>query len=257
MLAPWLIEDGSERMWIMVSGPYRSGAAQPSQQAANLRALNDAALTLFRAGHVPIVGVNLALPLIDAAGGCAYDTIMLPLSLALATRCDACLRVGGASAGADREVGLLRGLGKPVYVALEDVPPVLTKETCFDERTMTDAFAGTARIEGYHAHVYYESTTRPLAERLRQAMGERFAVTLGRWHDQPVGPHPQSMYQVAFAVAAFARLVPWLMLNRAGLSILVHPRTGNDYEDHARFPLWLGTPLALRLEVLRQRSDSD
>jgi DOPA 4,5-dioxygenase len=125
------------------------------------------------------------------------------------------------------------------------------------EAAMTDHFADAARIEGYHAHIYYDAATRPLAERLRQAMGAHFAVTLGSWHDQPVGPHPQSMYQVAFAVAEFARLVPWLMLNRAGLSILVHPRTGNDYEDHARFPLWLGTPLPLRLEVLRQGSDSD
>ena len=90
---------------------------------------------------------------------------------------------------------------------------------------MTEPFADLARIAGYHAHVYYEPTTRPQAERLRQAMGGRFAVTLGRWHDQPVGPHPQSMYQVAFAAAEFARLVPWLMLNRAGLSILVHPST--------------------------------
>jgi aromatic ring-cleaving dioxygenase len=122
---------------------------------------------------------------------------------------------------------------------------------------MAEPFADATRIEGYHAHVYYEAATRLLAERLRQAMGERFAVTLGRWHDQPVGPHPQSMYQVAFAVAEFGRLVPWLMLNRAGLSILVHPRTGDDYEDHARFPLWLGTPLPLRLEVLRQENDPD
>jgi DOPA 4,5-dioxygenase len=122
---------------------------------------------------------------------------------------------------------------------------------------MTEPFADTARIAGYHAHVYYDAATRPVAERLRQAMGERFAVTLGRWHDQPVGPHPRSMYQVAFAVAEFARLVPWLMLNRAGFSILVHPSTGDDYEDHARFPLWLGTPLPLRLDALRRGSDPD
>jgi len=120
---------------------------------------------------------------------------------------------------------------------------------------MADPFADTAGIAGYHAHVYYAPATRPVAERLRQAMGERFAVTLGRWHDQPIGPHPQSMYQVAFDVSDFPRLVPWLMLNRAGLSVLVHPRTGDDYEDHARFPLWLGTPLPLRLEALRRGND--
>jgi hypothetical protein len=110
-------------MWIMVSGPYRSGAGDARRRAANLRAINAAALALFRAGHVPIVGVNLALPLIDAAGEGAYDEIMLPLSLAAAARCDACLRVGGASAGADRELALFRASGKPVYVNIEDVPP--------------------------------------------------------------------------------------------------------------------------------------
>ncbi len=122
---------------------------------------------------------------------------------------------------------------------------------------MADPVADIARIEGYHAHVYYELATRPLAERLRQAIGERFAVTLGRWHDQPIGPHPRSMYQVAFDVAEFPRLVPWLMLNRGDLSVLVHPRTGDDYEDHARFPLWLGTPLPLRLEALRRGASRD
>jgi aromatic ring-cleaving dioxygenase len=117
---------------------------------------------------------------------------------------------------------------------------------------MAEAFADTAGIEGYHAHVYYDAATRGVAERLRQALDERFPVRLGRWHDVPVGPHPGAMYQVAFDVAEFPRLVPWLMLNRAGLSVLVHPLTGDDYEDHARHALWLGTPLPLRLEMLRR-----
>jgi aromatic ring-cleaving dioxygenase len=108
------------------------------------------------------------------------------------------------------------------------------------------------RIEGYHAHVYYDPETRAVAERLREAIGARFEVKLGRWHDRPVGPHPKSMYQLAFAVPEFSRLVPWLMLNRAGLSVLVHPVTGDDYEDHAYHPLWLGTALPLDLESLRE-----
>jgi len=117
---------------------------------------------------------------------------------------------------------------------------------------MPAEFTDPTGIEGYHAHIYYDSATRALAERLREAMGRQFAVQLGRWHDAPVGPHPSSMYQVAFAVGELPRLLPWLMLNRGGLSVLVHPLTGNDYEDHARFPLWLGTPLPLRLDVLRR-----
>jgi aromatic ring-cleaving dioxygenase len=122
---------------------------------------------------------------------------------------------------------------------------------------MTEAFADIAGIQGYHAHVYYDAPTRAVAERLRQALGERFVVRLGRWHDVPVGPHPGAMYQVAFDVAEFPRLVPWLMLNRQDLSVLVHPLTGDDYEDHARFALWLGTPLPLRLEVLRRAPASE
>jgi len=109
-----------------------------------------------------------------------------------------------------------------------------------------------ARIQGYHAHVYYGPDTRALAEALREAIGARFDVQLGRWRDQPVGPHPQAMYQVAFPVAEFPKLVPWLMLNRSGLSVLVHPLTGDDYDDHALYPLWLGERLALDLESLRR-----
>jgi len=117
---------------------------------------------------------------------------------------------------------------------------------------MSAGFAEPHRITGYHAHIYYDAATRPLAERLRQAIGEGFAAQLGRWHDQPVGPHPVAMYQIAFPVEEFPRLLPWLMLNRGQLSVLVHPLTGDDYEDHARYPLWLGAPLPLKLEVLRR-----
>ena len=107
-------------------------------------------------------------------------------------------------------------------------------------------------VRGYHAHVYYDPATRELAARLRDELAARFAVRLGRWHDALVGPHTRSMYQVGFAPAVFADLVPWLMLNRAGLDVLVHPETGDAYDDHTANALWLGTPLPLRLEVLRR-----
>jgi hypothetical protein len=109
-------------MWIMVAGPYRSGAATAEARARNLVELNRAALALFRAGHVPVIGVNLALPLIEAAGEAAFDEIMMPLSLRLVERCDACLRVGGPSRGADEEAARFRASGRPVYVAIEEVP---------------------------------------------------------------------------------------------------------------------------------------
>lgn len=111
-------------MWIMVAGPYRSGAASGEAQAANLRLLNEAAVALHRAGHVPLIGVNMALPMIEAAGNtaAAYEELMAPLSLALVGRCDACLRIGGPSRGADDEVKLFEAAGKPVYRTLADVP---------------------------------------------------------------------------------------------------------------------------------------
>jgi len=121
---------------------------------------------------------------------------------------------------------------------------------------MPEAFAELPRITGYHAHIYYDAATRSIAERLREGIGAQFKVTLGRWHDAPVGPHPQSMYQVAFPVEEFPRLVPWLMLNRHGLTVLVHPMTGDEYEDHARHGLWLGAILPLKLEVLRRGAAS-
>lgn len=117
---------------------------------------------------------------------------------------------------------------------------------------MDHDFTDSAAIAGYHAHIYYNPETREAAARVRDGIGARFAATLGRWHDEAVGPHPISMYQVAFAAAEFPRIVPWLMLNRDGLDILVHPLSGDAYLDHARFALWLGTPVALRLDVLKR-----
>ena len=112
-------------MWIMVSGPYTAGGADAAKRAENLRAMNDAALAIFRAGHVPVVGVNMALTVIEAAGGteAAYDETMMPLSLALADRCDAWFRVGGPSKGADDEMARLAAAGRLVYHSLAEVPP--------------------------------------------------------------------------------------------------------------------------------------
>jgi aromatic ring-cleaving dioxygenase len=113
-------------------------------------------------------------------------------------------------------------------------------------------FSDTAAIRSWHAHVYYDAATRPEAERLREAIGASFDVQLGRWHDEPVGPHPTSMYQVAFAVSEFPLLVPWLALNRGSLTVLVHPQAETAHDDHTAHAMWLGTKLPLRLEVLRR-----
>jgi aromatic ring-cleaving dioxygenase len=112
-----------------------------------------------------------------------------------------------------------------------------------------------AEIASYHAHIYYDPlTTRPIAERLRVWISERFAVQLGRWHDAPIGPHNAAMFQVAFANDVFATLVPWLMLNHAGLSILVHPNTVNPQRDHVIDPFWIGARLPIHDDKLPNES---
>jgi aromatic ring-cleaving dioxygenase len=108
-------------------------------------------------------------------------------------------------------------------------------------------------ITHYHAHIYYDpQSTRERAARLREQVATVFpAATLGRWHDAPVGPHPESMYQIAFPREMLAAFVPWLMLNRDGLTVLLHPETGDDYVDHTDHAAWFGAVLPLRLEIFR------
>jgi DOPA 4,5-dioxygenase len=112
-----------------------------------------------------------------------------------------------------------------------------------------------AAITDYHAHIYYDpATTRAKAERLRERAGVELPLAkLGRWHDELVGPHPQSMFQIAFPVGMLADFVPWLMLNRDGLTVLLHPETGDDYTDHSAHAAWFGAVLPLRLEVFEKK----
>ena len=103
-----------------------------------------------------------------------------------------------------------------------------------------------ATIASYHVHVYFdgpEQRARALA--LREQIAERFAVSLGAVHDRLVGPHSRPIYQISFAVELFDTLVPWLMLNRNGLAVLVHPNTGRERDDHLVHSLWLGEVLPI------------
>ena len=108
-------------------------------------------------------------------------------------------------------------------------------------------------LKGYHAHVYYNPATRPTAERLRDAIISRFAVRPGAFSDEPIGPHPISQFSVIFQTEEFQNIVPWLMLNREGLNVLVHPLTESSYDDHSKNALWLGTPVPMKLEILRPK----
>lgn len=115
-------------LMILVAGPYRSGTGDdPGKLAANADAMNQAALALFRAGHLPVTGEALALPLIEAAGSTgigdpAFDEIFHPVAERLLSRCDAVLRIGGASRGADLMTDQARRQGTPVYHHLDQIP---------------------------------------------------------------------------------------------------------------------------------------
>ena len=116
-----------------------------------------------------------------------------------------------------------------------------------------------AEIASYHAHIYFDGPRqRALALRLREQIAERFSVALGRVHDGLVGPHGRPMYQVSFDVPTFARLLPWLMLNRQGLAVLVHPNTGRERSDHLTHAVWLGEMLPiLHEEMLSEGADAE
>ena len=109
-----------------------------------------------------------------------------------------------------------------------------------------------SQVSEFHAHVYFGEDTIETARAVCERARDAFNIEMGRMHEKPVGPHPRAMYQVAFAPGVFADFVPWLMLNRRDLTILVHPETGEEVPDHQTHPIWLGEKLDLDVEFLRQ-----
>jgi DOPA 4,5-dioxygenase len=106
-----------------------------------------------------------------------------------------------------------------------------------------------SELHGYHVHIYYDADTQPIAEKLRDTLAANFPVQVGR-NQGIAGPHPVPQVQVIFKTDAFQSVVPWLMFNRQGLDILVHPLSDNEYDDHTSQALWLGTPVKLKVETL-------
>jgi hypothetical protein len=115
-------------MLILIAGPYRSGTNDdPQLMQQNLAKLEAMALPLFRKGHVPMIGEWVALPLITLAGSAkpgdaAWEEIQYPVAHRLLQKCDAILRIEGASKGADEDVRVAKERGLTIYYRLEDVP---------------------------------------------------------------------------------------------------------------------------------------
>jgi hypothetical protein len=118
-------------MMILIAGPYRSGTHDdPALIRKNAEEMESYTLPIFRAGHIPILGEWLALPLVHLAGSTtigdpAFDEIFHPIAVRLLSKCDAVLRVGGPSAGADEMVRVGSGLGLKIFTSLKDIPPAI------------------------------------------------------------------------------------------------------------------------------------
>jgi len=106
-------------------------------------------------------------------------------------------------------------------------------------------------VHSWHAHVYFDAEHRDAAWALRERIEAHFAdkLELGRFHERPVGPHPQWSYQLAFAPTQFAEIVEWLTLNHDALDVFLHPNTGDDLRDHRDRAVWIGRSYQLKLEV--------
>jgi hypothetical protein len=113
---------------ILIAGPYMSGTdGDPDKIAANRARLESLALPVYERGHLPMIGEWLALPIIHAAGGrvhgdAVFERYQYPVAHRLLERCDAVLRLPGASRGADLDVARANELGLPVYFRIDDIP---------------------------------------------------------------------------------------------------------------------------------------
>lgn len=107
-------------------------------------------------------------------------------------------------------------------------------------------------ITSWHAHVYFDADSRDAAYEFRGAVTAQFGrrIEMGRFHERPVGPHPQWSYQVAFLPAEFSDVVGWLALNHGALDLFVHPNTGDELRDHRDCAIWLGRSYQLDLRAV-------
>jgi hypothetical protein len=115
-------------LMILIAGPYRSGTGgDPDLIAANLARLEEASWPIFQAGHVPMIGEWVALPVLRAAGATSLDDplaeqVLYPAAERLLQHCDAVLRLPGDSTGADQDVAIAQKRGLPVYYRVEEIP---------------------------------------------------------------------------------------------------------------------------------------
>jgi aromatic ring-cleaving dioxygenase len=108
-------------------------------------------------------------------------------------------------------------------------------------------------ITSYHAHIYYSAESKSKAQALSNSIEKIFdEAEFGRWHDRPVGPHPDWSHQISFGPELFDQIIPFLALNRNGLVIFTHPNTSDPLRDHRDGAIWMGDVRPLDLEILKK-----
>jgi aromatic ring-cleaving dioxygenase len=115
----------------------------------------------------------------------------------------------------------------------------------------------TPTISSWHAHFYFDATSRDAAWQLRQVVETRFAdvltsgkLTLGRFHERPVGPHPMWSFQLGFGSDLLTPMLEWLALHHGTLDVFMHPNTGDALKDHRDSAVWIGRSHELVLKRL-------
>lgn len=107
-------------------------------------------------------------------------------------------------------------------------------------------------VASWHAHVYFDAASRDAAFALRERIAATFdgKMEMGRFHERPVGPHPQWSYQIAFGPQHLAEISTWLTLNHGALDVFMHPNTGKSLRDHRDCAVWIGRSHVLNLAAL-------
>ena len=108
------------------------------------------------------------------------------------------------------------------------------------------------KISSYHFHIYFNLEDKEQAVYLREHLSSEFGskVRIGKLHEQKVGPHTKPMFQVVCPSTYFISLYEEVLLQRGKLSVLIHPETGNDLNDHTIHAVWMGSPIELDLSRL-------
>lgn len=106
-----------------------------------------------------------------------------------------------------------------------------------------------AEVTDFHAHVYYDAATLEQARGLCEAARDRFGLAMGRLHERLVGPHPRWSCQLTVPAERIGPVITWLALHRHGLTLFIHPNSGDALADHRDYAIWMGELLPLRLEM--------